>query len=89
MKNINIKLDEILSIARAAQSPYLDVSEAANYLKISESKLRKLISEGKAPFNRIDGKIVFHRKKLDFWVLSDTQKLTFNKSDKNKLEVFE
>ncbi|NPE31459.1 helix-turn-helix domain-containing protein [Methanococcoides sp. SA1] len=83
------KIDKIISITQEAQSPYMDVPLAAEYLKISVSKLRKLISEGKAPFNRIDGKIVFHKRKLDLWVLSDTQKVIFNRSDKSKLEVLE
>jgi len=66
---------------------WLTVPEAGQYLNISESKVRKLVAEDRIPYNYVDRKIVFSIKKLDMWVLSDSQKTTFTKTDKNKLEI--
>lgn len=67
---------------------WLSVPEAAKYLTISESKIRKLIADAKIPFDRVDKKIVFSTKKLDLWILSGG-KTHFTKTDKNKLEILQ
>lgn len=82
------KIEEVKSIVKDAQSPFLDVPKAAVYLQISTSKLRKLIAEGKIPFDRVDGKLVFHKRKLELFVLT-CGKTQFSKTDKKLLEVLQ
>ena len=57
---------------------WLTVSELAGYLKVSESYIRKLIARGELPFKRVgtSGKIVFHRKEVDLYLLNNCQKPT-------------
>ena len=56
----------------AIETPYLSTSEAAEYLRMSERKLRTLIAERRVPFTRIPsagrggrGKLLFDRRELD------------------------
>ena len=55
---------------------WLTVKEAANYCRISESKMRKLISSGEMPINRLDGKILLNRRALDYHIIFGTSKPT-------------
>ncbi|NQU83373.1 MAG: helix-turn-helix domain-containing protein [Parcubacteria group bacterium] len=57
-------------------STWLTVLEAAEYCRISESKMRKLIAKGELPINRIGGKILINRKALDYFVMFGTGKPT-------------
>jgi len=84
INTLSQKIDEYL-----ISKTWLTVPEAGQYLNISESKLRKLIADNKIPCNRIDGKILFHIRKLELWTLSDGTKTTFNKSDRKLLEVLQ
>lgn len=86
LSEINAKLE---AIQQERRRKWLDVAQTANYLCISVSKVRKLISAGKIPYNRVDGKIVFHIRKLDLWTLNNGKKNEFSKSDRKLLEVLE
>ena len=55
---------------------WLTVREAANYCRISESKMRKLLSSGEMPINRLDGKILLNRRALDYYIILGTSKPT-------------
>jgi len=51
---------------------WLSVTELAQYIKSSESTIRRLVSVNSIPFKRIgaNGKIVFNRRQIDLWLLS-------------------
>ncbi len=72
---------------QANNKTWLTVFELSNYLSISESLIRKLISSKKIPFNRVDntGKILFKKKQIDLWLLSGKMKL--NKREKQQIEI--
>jgi len=72
------KLEEILLTVQRlelkSQLPvtWLSVTDLAQYMKSSPSTIRRLISTGSIPFRRVgeNGKIIFNRKQIDFWLLS-------------------
>jgi len=70
---------------------WLKVSEAANYLRISVSLLRKLIARKQIPFRRLPGaaagKIIFNRKMLGYWLLL-SGKRTVTQAERRTLGVF-
>ena len=48
----------------------MDVKSAANFLRISEAKLRRLVNSQRVPFFRIDGRILFFRPSVESWIQS-------------------
>ena len=68
---------------------WLNINECSDYLSISKSKIRKLISNSEIPFKRIgnNGTIRFNTKMIDMWMLSNGEKQKFNKRDKMLLEI--
>jgi len=76
-------------------SPYCTISEAAKYLKISVSSMRRLLRNGKIPYERINinkdnsnqnsSKILITRKHLDLFVFyGDRKNLSKKEIDKVK-----
>jgi excisionase family DNA binding protein len=49
-------------------SSVMDVKDASKFLKISESKLRRLVNDRRIPFFRLDGRILFSRPALEQWI---------------------
>ena len=78
------KLDHLEKCLNGISSKWLSVAEAAEYCRISESKLRKLVASGSVPVHRIDGKILLNRRELDYFILAGTAKPT--KRDRERLE---
>jgi len=94
-------LEEILQTVQRIESqqilttsPYLSVSEAAAYLKISESSMRRLLRNGKIPYQRINinesnthnsSKILITRKHIDQFVFYGKQK-DVSKKDIEKIK---
>lgn len=70
------KLDKIENSILRIVPRWLTVREAANYCRISESKMRKLLSSGEMPINRLDGKILLNRRALDYYIIFGTSKPT-------------
>ena len=68
------KLDSLEKSLQVQNSKWLSVREAAEYCRISESKLRKLIGSGDLSINRIGGKILLSRKALDYYIVFKTSK---------------
>lgn len=65
----------IEKIEKLNQYPnWLSVRQCAEYLGLSDSTIRKMISAGSIPFQRIPttegGAIRFNRRQIDFWLLS-------------------
>ena len=49
----------------------LQVKEAAEYLRVSESLVRRLCSEKQIPLHKIGARVVFFATELEQWVKSD------------------
>ena len=49
---------------------FLTTSEAADYLRLGERKLYKLVTSGMIPCSKVTGKWLFPRHELDLWVLA-------------------
>jgi len=70
-KNIFQKLECIEQKITSVQT-WLSVTDLAQYIKSSESSIRRLVSKNEIPFKRVGsgGKILFHRRQIDLWLLS-------------------
>jgi excisionase family DNA binding protein len=51
-----------------AERKVLDVRGAAIFLGVSESLVRRLIRERRIPFFQIDGRYLFYRPALEYWI---------------------
>jgi len=94
-------LEEILQTVQRIESqqisttsPYLSVSESADYLKISESSMRRLLRNGKIPYLRINinekntrnsSKILITRKHIDQFVFYGSSE-NISKRDAEKIK---
>lgn len=47
---------------------YMTTREVAQYLRLGERKIYELVAEGRIPFARITGKLLFPAKLVDLWV---------------------
>ena len=83
------KIDNLESYISHVQSNWLDIPIAAEYLNISTSKIRKMISAGEIPFKRVgkNGKIIFNRKQIDLWLIY-SKKTGFTKIERQRAEAF-
>ena len=92
MEQIDQILREIEGLKKSlvkANSTWLDLRGVADYLHISTSKLRKMISAGEIPFKRVgtNGKLIFNRKQIDLWLIYGKQK-GFSKTERQRAEAF-
>jgi excisionase family DNA binding protein len=46
----------------------MDVKNAAEFLKISEAKLRRMVTDNLIPHFRIGSRVLFSRRKLNEWI---------------------
>lgn len=84
------KLDHKIDLlGKSINSTWFDIQGVADYLHISTSKLRKMISAGKIPFKRIgaNGKLIFSRKQINLWLIY-SKKTGFTKREREQLEAF-
>lgn len=56
----------------ASPSPYMSVTEAAEYLRVNTKKVYALVSEGKIPATKVTGKWLFPRKLVDQWLMESS-----------------
>ena len=54
----------------------MNVAEASEFLRVSESIVRRLIKEKRIPFHKIEGRYLFYKLKLEEWISA----LTINPS---------
>ena len=80
-------LNNLITEGKINKKKWLSVTGLSEYLDLSESKIRKLVSGDKIPYRRIgeNGSIRFNRKAIDLWLL--TNKLKPNKRDKSQVEI--
>ena len=58
--------------SKYVESPYLNIREAAKYLRVSTSTIRRLIDERELPCPKIRGRIIFKKATLDrYYELQD------------------
>jgi len=73
-KEIIEQLDRIESQIKPEYPAWLSVKQCADYLGLSESTIRKLVTSGNIPYRRLPtaegGAIRFNRKQIDLWLLS-------------------
>ena len=50
----------------------MNVPETADYLRVSESIIRRLIRQKRIPYFQIDGRYLFFKERVDAWVISST-----------------
>jgi len=78
------KLEHLEKCIIGMQSKWFTVNEAAEYCRISESKMRKLIGSGKIPIHKIDGKILLNRRELEYLILTGSARPS--KRDRERVE---
>ena len=58
--------------SKYVESPYLNIQEAAKYLRVSTSTIRRLIEDRELPCPKIRGRIIFKKATLDrYYELQD------------------
>ena len=77
LKDIYDKLNQVID---PISWTYLNIQQVADYLKISTSQVRRLVTEGIIPYRRIPngkaGKLLFNRKLIDVWLLTGSLRPT-------------
>lgn len=83
MTEFSIIIDKITALENQIKPNFpawLSVRQLAEYLGVSASSIRKMISAGTIPFKRLPtaegGSIRFHRKTIDLYLLNDNVKPT-------------
>jgi len=79
-KELTERLDRIEKNIKSDFPNWLSVRQVADYLSLSSSTIRKLISTGQIPYKRLplaeSGAIRFNRRLIDLWLLSGEVKPT-------------
>jgi len=74
------QIDRKIDGLKVGSPAWLSVRQLAEYLGVSASSIRKMISAGTIPFKRLPtadgGSIRFHRKTIDLYLLNDNVKPT-------------
>ena len=52
------------------------VNEVAEYLRCSQSAIRKLVTNNEIPFYNIGRRILFRKKSIDNWIVQQETKQT-------------
>ena len=53
-----------------SETPWMNVKEAAKYLRVSKETMYRMINEGRVPGYRLGKLWLFHRDELEQWVFS-------------------
>ena len=69
MKEILERLTKIEMLMRISSKSALDINECAAYLGLSASYLRHLASGHAIPHYKKNGRLFFHKKEMDEWIL--------------------
>ena len=74
---------------KTKQSPWMTISEAAEYLRMSVSKIRKLVKDDAIPYKRLPGQkstLLFTRRSLDLWIIDGKQ--THSRKERERAEMW-
>lgn len=72
--DVSFNLEKVLlekltpMIKQKLSANVFDLKEASQYLKVSESTLRRMIAEKEIPFFRIRGQLFFRQADIDCWI---------------------
>jgi excisionase family DNA binding protein len=61
---------------QSTEGDIMNVTEAAKYLRVSESIIRRLVKQTRIPYFKIEGRYLFNKLKLVEWIST----LTINPS---------
>ena len=53
---------------QSTEGDIMNVSEAAKYLRVSESIIRRLVKQARIPYFKIEGRYLFYKLKLVEWI---------------------
>jgi len=77
-KELIAKIDRIESKLKPDFPTWLSVKQCADYLDVSESTIRKMVTSGSIPFKRLPtcegGKLLFHKRQIDLFLLTGNQR---------------
>ena len=64
------KLDHILKLLKgeSVEDGYMDINGVAKYSAMSKSAIRRACSEGRLKYNDTQGKHLFLRSNVEFWI---------------------
>lgn len=55
------------------QSEWMNIEEAAEYLKTKNTHIRDLVYKREIPYSKLGGLLRFHRTTLDRWLLKEEE----------------
>jgi excisionase family DNA binding protein len=72
-ERVALRVAELLAgqLAPADRSPWLDVGEAAEYLRCKPKRIYDLVSQRRIPVHRDGSRVLFRREELDAYLLAD------------------
>jgi excisionase family DNA binding protein len=71
-----VELVEGYRAATPALSPWLDVSEAADYLRCKPKRIYDVVAQSRLPVHRDGSRLLFHRDELDSYLNAADTSLT-------------
>ena len=80
------EIKALRSDLRQTSSYWLDVEGVSSYVHISKGQVYKLVSSGQIPHKRLNGKILFNKKQIDYWLLTESKNPT--KRQREEVEHF-
>jgi excisionase family DNA binding protein len=73
VERVALRVAELLAgqLAPADRSPWLDVGEAAGYLRCKPKRIYDLVSQRRIPVHRDGSRVLFRRDELDAYLFSE------------------
>ena len=71
-ERLDLRLEEFAAGASANGSPWLSISEAAEYMRVSERKVQRVISSGRLRSTTLGRRRLLHRDDLDAFMSATT-----------------
>lgn len=81
LKTIMEQIEQLKQPVATQTTPWMTITEAAEYTRASTRSLRRWVAENKIPYIRRDtesgkAKLFFHRKMIDYWMFTGSTKPT-------------
>jgi excisionase family DNA binding protein len=71
-ERVAVALDDLQANGASTSSPWLSLSEAARYMRVSERKVQRLVRDGRIRSTTLGRRRLFHRDDLDELVKATT-----------------